>query len=97
MRPEFNGLVKVDVDAGSHTAWDPEPGRHANEALFVPDPENPDGGEDEGWLLSYVYDARQDTSDLVVLDATDVAGGPVAEVELPQRVPYGFHGTWVPA
>jgi carotenoid cleavage dioxygenase len=32
----------------------------------------------------------------VVLDATDVGGGPVASVALPQRVPYGFHATWVP-
>jgi carotenoid cleavage dioxygenase len=31
-----------------------------------------------------------------VLDATDVAAGPVASVQLPQRVPYGFHATWLP-
>jgi carotenoid cleavage dioxygenase len=31
-----------------------------------------------------------------VLDATDVAAGPVASVRLPQRVPYGFHAAWLP-
>jgi carotenoid cleavage dioxygenase-like enzyme len=36
-------------------------------------------------------------SDLVVLDAVRLEAGPVAEVRLPQRVPFGFHGTWVPA
>jgi carotenoid cleavage dioxygenase len=47
-------------------------------------------------LLSVVYDAEQDGSELVILDATDFAGPPVATVVLPQRVPFGFHGTWVP-
>ena len=32
-----------------------------------------------------------------ILDATDVAAGPVAQVHIPVRVPAGFHGTWLPA
>ena len=51
--------------------------------------------DDEGWLLSYLHDEATDVSRFVVLDATDIASGPVASVALPQRVPYGFHGTWV--
>ncbi len=52
--------------------------------------------EDEGWVLSVVYDAERDASDLVILDATSFAGPPVATVHLPARVPFGFHGSWVP-
>jgi len=48
-------------------------------------------------VLSYVYDAARDTSDLVILDAARFDGRPQAVVELPQRVPAGFHGSWVPA
>ncbi|WP_233899496.1 carotenoid oxygenase family protein [Pseudonocardia benzenivorans] len=33
-------------------------------------------------------------SRLLVLDATDVAGPPVASVVLPRGVPAGFHGSW---
>ena len=44
-------------------------------------------GEDEGWVLSVVYDAARDASDLVILDATSFAGPPVATVHLPARVP----------
>ncbi|MCA3186163.1 MAG: carotenoid oxygenase family protein, partial [Cupriavidus sp.] len=35
------------------------------------------------------------TSELLVIDALDVEAGPVAAVEMPQRVPFGFHGNWV--
>ena len=46
-------------------------------------------------VLSVVYDAGRDGSDLVILDASDFTGPPVATVRLPQRVPFGFHGSWV--
>jgi carotenoid cleavage dioxygenase-like enzyme len=32
-----------------------------------------------------------------VLDAQEVARGPVGAAALPRRVPFGFHGNWVPA
>jgi len=52
-------------------------------------------GELSGWYLSYVYDPVRDRSNLVIIDATDFQGKPVASVQLPQRVPYGFHGNWI--
>jgi carotenoid cleavage dioxygenase len=54
------------------------------------------GGEDDGWLMGYVYDAATDRSDLEILDAHDFGAPPVATVHLPCRVPYGFHGSWIP-
>ena len=52
--------------------------------------------EDDGFVMSYVYDATTDKSDIVILDAQDFAGDPLATIHLPARVPYGFHGNWVP-
>jgi len=46
--------------------------------------------------MAYVYDASRDGSGLVILDASDFAGKPVATITLPQRVPFGFHGSWIP-
>ena len=70
------------------------PGRVAGEGVFVP--RSPDAVEDEGWVMSIVYDATSDGSELVILDAQDFSGAAVASVRLPQRVPFGFHGNWVP-
>ena len=42
-----------------------------------------------------MYDDATGQSDLVIVDASDAAAGPVARVQLPRRVPYGFHGSWI--
>ena len=88
-------LVKYDLETGKCTVHEFGPGFATSEGVFVP--AGPDAGEDEGWVLAYVYDAARNTSDLVVLDARDFAGEPQATVALPQRVPMGFHGSWVSA
>jgi carotenoid cleavage dioxygenase-like enzyme len=64
------------------------------EAVFAPAV----GQSDElaGWYLTYVYDPVTDGSDLVVIDASDFEGDPVARIRLPRRVPHGFHGNWIP-
>jgi len=92
--PSFEGLVKYDFDRDEAERFEPGEGRSPGEPVFV---RAIDGsGEDEGWVLSVVYDAATDRSDLVILDATSFAGPPVATVHLPVRVPFGFHGSWVP-
>lgn len=52
--------------------------------------------EDDGWLLSYVYFPQDDRSALYILNAQDFEGEPMAQIDLPQRVPFGFHGDWIP-
>lgn len=92
---EFAGICHFDHETGATDIWDPGTDLRAGEATFVADPDG-SGAEGEGWVLTFVYDRTTDTSQLVVLDALDVARGPVATVQLPVRVPYGFHGAWVP-
>jgi carotenoid cleavage oxygenase len=86
--------VKHDLARGTTEVHDYGPGRQTGELVFVP--RSDDAAEDDGWLLSFVHDATVDRTDLVVLHAQDFTGDPVATVHLPQRVPVGFHGNWVP-
>ena len=53
--------------------------------------------EDQGYLLSYFFDRLDNKSSLLIVNAQDMAAGAVAEIKLPQRVPFGFHGSWVPS
>jgi carotenoid cleavage dioxygenase len=86
-------LVKYDLATGAVEEHRFGPGGVPGEGVFVP--ADDDADEDAGYVLTYVYDAGRDGSDLVILDASDFAGPPVATVALPQRVPFGFHGSWV--
>jgi carotenoid cleavage dioxygenase len=85
--------LKHDFVAGTTEEHDFGAGRHPSELVFVP---GAGGGEDDGWLVGYVYDAATDRSDLVILDAHDFSAPAVATVHLPSRVPFGFHGSWIP-
>ena len=87
-------LVKYDLVSGRVEAHDFGPGFAPGEGVFVP--ASGRAGEDEGFVLAYVHDRSRDGSELVILDAASFAGPPVARVRLPQRVPFGFHGAWVP-
>ncbi len=93
--PEFVGVLKSDLQTGKSELHDYGAGRNSSEPVFVT-AQGADPNSDEGWVMSYVYDEGSGKSELVVLDATDMAKAPVARVTLPQRVPYGFHGSWIP-
>ena len=47
--------------------------------------------------MGYVIDTADDTTELVILDARNFEGSPQAAIRIPQRIPPGFHGNWVPA
>ncbi len=90
----FDSVTRIDLSDGSTRSHRFGPGRTCGEAVFAPDPSR--DGQDGGWLLTWVYDAATDRSDLVVLDAQDIEADPVATVHAGRRVPFGFHGSWLP-
>lgn len=65
-----------------------------DEAVFAPAPGHTD--ESAGWYLSYVYSPVRQSSELVIISASEFDAEPVARVQLPRRVPHGFHGSWIP-
>jgi carotenoid cleavage dioxygenase len=85
---------KHDVRSARTEVHDFGPGAASLEPLFVSREGATD--EDDGYVMSYVFDARRNASDVVILSAQDFAGPPLAVIELPVRVPFGFHGDWIP-
>ena len=91
----LHGVIsKFDIPAGTVERHDFGFGRGGAEPVVVPKADRAE--EDAAWILTVVYDATTDSSELHVLDAEDITGSAVARIILPQRVPFGFHGNWVP-
>ena len=91
--PDQTLLFKHDLVAGGKQVHDFGAGRIPGEFVFVP--RAGATAEDDGWLMGYVIDTNVQTSELVILNARDFEGQPVARVHIPHRIPPGFHGNWV--
>ncbi len=87
-------IVKYDRQQGARTQIDLGRGRVPGEPVFVPAAGAK--SEDDGYLMTFVYDAATNSSRFVVMDAKSMDRNPVASIELP-RIPHGFHGSWIPA
>jgi carotenoid cleavage dioxygenase-like enzyme len=91
----FTGLVKHDLETGGSTTLEFGPNRYGSEAPFAPRVGAAD--EDDGYLVSFITDMDADLSECVLIDAKDVAAGPVCHIRLPHRISSGTHATWAPA
>ncbi|MBD2695152.1 carotenoid oxygenase family protein [Anabaena catenula] len=91
--PLFEGVIKYNFSNGQSQTHEFGEGRYGGETVFAPSLNATT--EDDGWLITFVYDQNSETSELVVINAQDITSEPVARVIIPQRVPYGFHGAWI--
>ncbi len=87
-------LFKHDLETGKREVHDFGPDRLPGEFVFVP--RNAGAAEDEGWLMGFVLNVKDATSDFAILDARNFSGPPQAEVHIDRRIPPGFHGNWAP-
>lgn len=85
-------IQKYDRRGGASASHDFGIVRWTSEPVFVP--RTPDAAEDDGFVLSVVYDGATQKSFLSVLDARNIGGKPVARAHLKHRMPMGFHGNF---
>jgi carotenoid cleavage dioxygenase-like enzyme len=95
LHPVFTAIRKYDLERGTTETRAFGRGNGAGEPLFVA--RRAESEEDDGYVLTLVYDQTRNASELMILDARNINAEPVARIPLPHRVPYGFHGNWVPA
>ncbi len=89
---QTGAIVKYDRETGDRTEHVLGRGRLPGEPVFVP--AEGSTAEDDGYLMTFVYDAETDSSSFIVLDAATMDETPVASIDLP-RIPFGFHGNWI--
>ncbi len=88
----FDAIERHDLVTGVVTVAEHGAGVIAGEPVFAPDPASDE--PDAGWVLAWTYDVASGDSEVVVREATTLEVE--ARVHLPRRVPFGFHGSWVP-
>ncbi|GAB4828081.1 Dixin [Ancistrocladus abbreviatus] len=87
--------TKLEVGGNVQGIFDLGPGQFGSEAVFVPREPGVSSEEDDGYLIFFAHDENTGKSSVNVIDAKTVSPEPVAVVELPYRVPYGFHAFFV--
>lgn len=100
----LQAILKLDLETGDRCLWSAAPRGYVSEPIFVPRSHQSYrnglptatviGAEDDGWVLTLIFNAESERSELVILEATNLQ--PVATLKLKHHVPYGLHGSFTP-
>ncbi|MBK1989785.1 carotenoid oxygenase family protein [Sphaerospermopsis aphanizomenoides BCCUSP55] len=90
----LQAIVKFDLESDKREIWSAAPRGFTGEPIFIPRPNSQQ--EDDGWVISVIYNAEHHRSDVVILDASDFQKGAVAKLHLKHHIPYGLHGSFTP-
>ncbi|KAI4390174.1 hypothetical protein MLD38_002313 [Melastoma candidum] len=91
--PKVSGFAKVDLSTGEIKKHIYGEQKYGGEPLFLPRSPAASEKEDDGYVLAFVHDEKECKSELQIVNATTLQLE--ASIQLPSRVPYGFHGTFV--
>jgi len=102
------GIIKIDLDGRVNNndddaarvveSWFPEPYEFCGEPMYAPrEGDGDDAEEDGGYLLTVLFNGREERSELLVLRANNVSSGPIARVPIGIAVPHGYHGCFAPS
>jgi carotenoid cleavage dioxygenase-like enzyme len=90
------GIAKFDLEQKETQVWMPKEYEFCGEPMFAAR-KNASPGEDDGYILSVLYNGKTEESEMVILCANAIADGPIARLPLGMRVPHGLYGCFTNA
>jgi all-trans-8'-apo-beta-carotenal 15,15'-oxygenase len=90
------GIGRYDSEKGSTTSWFPENFQFCGEPMYAPRFKN-DGtmvAEDDGYILSVLFDGRSEQSELLIFSANQIDQGPITRIPLGFAIPHGLFGVF---
>ncbi|EED91809.1 predicted protein [Thalassiosira pseudonana CCMP1335] len=84
------GIVKYDVESNTQERWFPQSYEFCGEPMYAK--KQGDDSEDGGYILSVLFNGKEEKSEVIVLKATNISQGPIARVPIGISVPHGYHG-----
>jgi len=90
------GITKINTRDKTSQVWLPKQYEFCGEPMYAPKT-NADGttastSEDDGYILSILFNGKTKLSSLLVFNAQDITTGPIAKVDLGVGIPHGYHG-----
>ncbi len=91
----WRGIRKFNTDTGDCVgAWsDGQEDCWYSEPWFAPvdEPQS----EDHGYLITFVWNEKSRIQELQIFNARALEGGPITRINMPHRIPIGFHACWM--
>jgi all-trans-8'-apo-beta-carotenal 15,15'-oxygenase len=92
-RELFTAIATYDRHIGNLSIANMGTNCYPSEPIFVPQTAD----AEKGWLLTVVYNANGDSSEVRIYQSDRLFEPPICRLGLPSVIPPGFHGTWHPA
>jgi all-trans-8'-apo-beta-carotenal 15,15'-oxygenase len=91
-------ITRVDMESGAVVSHVFGPDEYPGEPVFIPARAGEGGAaeEDDGVVVTLVFNAAAQRSAIVGLDARDLAARPLFSARLKHHVPYSLHGYFTP-
>lgn len=90
------GIAKFDVEMKQTQMWIPQEYEFCGEPMYAERKGGTDA-EDDGYILSVLYNGKNQESELIILQAKDISSGPIARVPLGIRIPHALFGCFTSA
>jgi all-trans-8'-apo-beta-carotenal 15,15'-oxygenase len=90
------GIAKFDCETKEASTWMPKEYQFCGEPMFA-SKKGQKGEEDDGYILSVLYNGKAKESEMLILQASDIAAGPIARVPLGISIPHGLFGCFTSA
>jgi len=95
----LQGFVKIDISEGKEWKWMPKPHEFIGEMTFIPRgrQRNEKAAEDDGYLMSYLFNGQTNQTSVILFDAQRIEEGPILRhVIKSTRLPIMLHGSYAP-
>ena len=94
---QWYGIRKYDLDTGeSLGSWSDSSAHSFYSEPWFAAADN-FAAEDDGYVVAFQWNEKLKRETLDIFDAKAIENGPVAQLEVPFRVPSGFHACWMAA
>ena len=84
------GIAKFDCQTKETQVWMPKSYEFCGEPIYAP--RQGQNGEDSGYILSVMFNGKKEESELIILEANNIVGGPITRIPLGVAVPHGNFG-----